>query len=225
MFKLIVLALISIASVACSERSAPNQYEIHFVAKTNDGDPLGNVAVAAEGKELGVTDQSGILAVSVKGHDGQQVTFNPSCPDGYREPAQQPKLILRTFQSVGSESKGPTTLEIVCTAVARYAVIAVKTQIAEIPLLFQGEEIAQTTSEGVAHAMLKLPVESNVRLELDTRSRPELRPQSPSRIFSIEKEDTLMLWNQEFNAEPVKRARAIRKKEAPPIAPAPYRLE
>lgn len=155
-----------------------------------------------------------------------RIDLAATCPDGFRGPAEQPKLVLWTFESVDPTSSRRTTLEIVCTASARYAVIAVKTPIPDIPILFQGKNIAQTNETGVAHAMLKLPIDSNIRLELDTRLRPDLRPQNPSRIFSIEKEDTFMVWNQELKAKPKPKKRVQPKKEeVVEQRPAPYRLD
>lgn len=231
MFKFIGHALIVIVSIACSQESGLRQYEIEFVGKTNNGEPLPNLTIVADGKELGMTDKTGKLSISVSGNDGQRIDLAASCPDGFRGPTEQPKLVLRTFESVDPTSNKRTTLEVICTATERYAVIAVKTQIPNIPILFQGENIAKTSETGVAHAMLKLPIDSNVRLELDTRLRPDLRPQNPSRIFSIEKEDTFMVWNQELKEEKKKITKKIRKKRVEPKVEeevkreAPYRLE
>lgn len=229
MFKLIGPALIIIFSIACSpQESALKQYEIQFIGKTNNGEPLPNMIIVADGKELGKTDNTGQLATSLAGIDGQRIDLNASCPDGFRGPTEQPELVLRTFESVDPTSSNHTTLEIVCTASERYAVIAVKTQIPDIPVLFQGESIARTAETGVTHAMLKLPIDSNIRLELDTRRRPDLRPQNPSRIFSIEKEDTFMVWNQELKAQPKKKIKIKRvqpKEQEVEVRQAPYRLE
>ncbi len=231
--KLIVWIAILVCGVlvalACKQPQghAP-EYALLVVARTDEGDPLAHVRVSAEGRDLGETDEKGELRTALRGSEGQRVQLKGQCPARYEGPIEEPTIMLRRFANVDPNAEQRTTVQLACAASERVKVIAVRTGKPNIPVLLRGEVVAQTNVNGTAHVLLREHAGAALQLTLDTRSAPELRPASPTRMFAIDAHDDFAVWDQTFEAQakkPAKRAKKAAEPAPPPPKPVPYRLD
>lgn len=206
-----------------------SSYGVRVVARTDADDPLAGVRVALAGRELGATDAQGTLETAVTGREGQLIALEAHCPEHYSGPAEQPSLLLKSFESIDPAATRSTTLEVTCSADERLALVAIRTGQAGIPVLLRGVVVAHTSAGGTAHVSVRQAAGSSFQLTLDTKEQPDLRPASPTRLFAVAPRDDFAVWDQRFERQEkpvVKRKRVVKPAAAaPPAKPAPYRLD
>jgi len=225
----VVLAL-AIGLEGCGPLNARSStYAISVQARTDDAAPLPGAVINVGGQQAGVTDGTGKLVLSLAGEEGQPVGMEVVCPTGFSGPTNQPQLLLKRVESLESEAVAPIEVEVECVARERYAVIAVRTGRAGIPIKLRGQAVTTTSASGTAHVLLKEPPGSDFNLTLDTTALADLRPQSPSRQFSVSGRDAFVVWDQSFELvvkkpEPRKRRKREPAPEPPPPRVIPQRL-
>ena len=162
------------------------------------GSPLSNLQLALAGAALGATDPNGQLLFRVPGKEGQRVELSAACPETFHGPRERPTLLLQRSAGPDGQDK-PSELVLTCEANEHVAVVAVKAQ-PGLPIVMHGQTVARTGPTGTAHVMLREPPGSAFQLTLDTAGRPELRPENPSRVFTVTQHDAFAVWEQTFEA-------------------------
>jgi hypothetical protein len=217
-------------SLGCEgAESRSSSYPVLIHALDDVGKPLPGLQLLAAGKELGVTDASGDRLLSLQGTEGQRIDLSATCPAGYDGPRERPYLLLKRVQSLQAPGLQAIELSLTCTAKEHVSLVAIRTGHAGIPVKLRGQTVAQTSASGTTHVALKEPVGNQFQLTLDTSERAELRPESPTRIFSVGQRDAFAVWDQPFEEEKKPPAAAPKKKrkaklkvvEAPPPPPPP----
>jgi len=190
--------------------------------------PLPGVALRIGAVALGVTDASGQRNLSIPGSEGQRVDVVATCPVGYEGPREPPTLALKRVQNLQGSGTQPIELRLICEAKEHVEVVAVRSGQPGLPILLRGQQVAYTSSTGTAHVLVRDAVGSSFQLTLDTGAKPELRPESPTRMFTVAQRDAFSVWDQPFEVEkkvtPKKRAKHKRGRvldTAPPVPPPP----
>jgi hypothetical protein len=197
------------------------RYEIDVRVESDPSKPLAAVGIRQGSNELGRTDAAGSARVALAGKNGDVVTLNVACPEGYASPEEPMSITLRLLldKSVVPQYRAQ------CQPLMRSLVVAVRAKGgANLAVKHLGREIARTDAEGVAHALLKVSPAEQVTLVLDT-SGPEherLRPKSPEFSLMMPARDDVAVFDQTFSelVPP-----AVKKKREAPAVLGPVKIE
>lgn len=173
---LLFLASKSVACAAFEPPPPPGPQPIKVRVAGEPGDPMSDIPILLDGREIGHTDDEGVAAFSVAGDDGRPFNLAVTCPTGSVSSARPLDLVLRRMD------KAPL-YEFQCVSTERAVVVAVRSEGAsDVPIKYLGREIARTDGEGYALVQLVPKSGEVVHLTLDTSSDPKhaaLRPISP----------------------------------------------
>jgi hypothetical protein len=212
----LILGHVALLLGACDKpRAAVPEHLVEVQARGDDQWPLADAEVSIDGRPVGVTDEDGRLSLVLRRPDGAVVTLTAQCPPGYRGGEQKRTLALHQTRALGGPSRVPIQTTVECRPEMRKAAILVRSA-PHIPVMVVGREVARTDATGVAHIALPLVPHSSVRLTLDTSQEPRLRPESPSRAFSMADADEMFVFEQPLELTPLPR-----KKRRPPPPPPP----
>lgn len=218
----IVLSLLSFILIAC-EPIKPNTYPITVRVLDEDYTGLPGAPISVSKKVVGLTDAAGSLQTQIIGREGDQVQISARCPTGYRVLTETRNVVLRSFtQLPNGRAVGGPELIWECDPVERFASLVIRAPgQSDLPILVEGKEIARTNPDGAAHALIRQPPESEIRVTLDTSRKPELRPQNPVRAFQIKDQDDILIFDQDFHLQ----RRAADAKKRKPLRIVPYRIQ
>jgi hypothetical protein len=200
-----------------------NEYSVQVTAVDDEGAPLQGLLVAHQGHELGATDAAGVLLATLRGTEGDVVDLAPRCPSGYVGPKENSRLLLRRLLSLDQGKPAPAQITFACEPSERRLVVVVRTNEAALPIRIVQEEVARTSELGTAHVVRQGPPGTDFKLTLDTEDQPDLRPQSPTRLFRVAERDSFVVWEQSFQRL-IAKAPPKRKPKPIPKPPVPYRL-
>lgn len=209
----LVLWVLMATSCAAPEPVTP-RFAVTFLTEADPGVPLGGVDVRVEGEHAGRSTLDGIVQMYVTAPEGTKVAIDYTCPQGYRHPGTEPTLLLRQFQAVDGNAGGVLESRLRCAPEERTAAFVVRADNgAGLPVMLDGEEVARTNEQGIAHFAVEGEPGTEYRVQIDTSSRPRLKPQNPVQHFSLADEDALFTIGQEFQlpARKVRRIFKIRK--------------
>jgi hypothetical protein len=214
--------------LAACDPPPPTTYTVTIKVQDDESVPLAGARVAAGSEASGITESSGILYLKLKGEEGDTRSITVKCPNGYRTGGETRSVVLRTFSGLGNKqtTNGPE-LSWQCLPTERLAALVVRAPgQSDLAVRLYGKEIARTSPDGTAHALLRLAPGSTLHVALDTSTRPELRPQSPEKTFHVEDQDTILIFDQQFTEfrPPPVRVR-VHRKPAEPQRIIPYRIQ
>ncbi len=197
----IAMTAIVFFTAACEkERSKLDSYPVIFQAKEPNGRPVGQVSVLINSGLTGTTDAQGRLRVSLQGKEGAQVKVQADCPEGFVDPVElQPFVLRKVLTFSANPEPQPIEFLIPCKPALIKAVVMVRTGgQADLPVLIDGREVGRTTSEGVAHVMVRMAPGTEFQVKLSTSHKPRLRPQEPSQTFSVPEVESVLVFDQAF---------------------------
>jgi len=220
------LGLACVLAVGCDNPgNRVSTYPVLIRAVDDTGKPLAGLQLSAAGRDFGATEASGDRLLSLQGTEGERVNFVATCPTGYDGPRERPLLLLKRVQSLQAPGIQPIELGLTCDAKEHVALVAVRTGRAGVPIKLRGQAVALTSATGSAHVLVKERVGTSFQLTLDTNEAGDLRPESPTRMFSITQRDAFTVWDQAFveekKAPPVEKKKWKRKVKAAPVVEAP----
>lgn len=220
-----VLALAaSLALLACDPPPpALLDHEVLFVARSDVGDPVPGVRLFHPGAEIGQTGANGQLASRFRAPDGAQLTVHVRCPEGYVDPVEDVRIVLRELSAVAARTGSGRRVFIQCRRTRVVAAIVVRAGFADLPVLFEGEEVTRTGPSGVAHVSAAVPPHDTFSLTVDTSSAERLRPMNPAATFTMSGEDSTFVFDSglEKLPEPRKPPKRVRRKPKPQGPPRP----
>jgi hypothetical protein len=194
----IVLALLS---WGC-DRDLSRDYEFIVRVSSEPGRTVAGARASLKNKELGVSDSTGAVTIKVRGHEGDVLPIEVSCPAGHRPPAPVLVPLRRVGHDVTPEFAAT------CTPLTRSIVVAVRAERGpNLPLLYLGRELARTDSSGAAHLLLDVASEDVVELVLDTTEQPQLRPKNPVLRIQPGPGDDITALSQNFTVQPRERVK------------------
>lgn len=180
---------------ACGQKDISRRYEFVVRVTSDPGQPLAGVGVVHRGKQVGVSGADGSVKLSARGNEGEALSFDLRCPEGYRGPSAPLSIPLRT----SADSSRRPEYAGSCAPTTRTLVIAVRAEHGEnLPVRYLGREVARTDRSGAAHLLLKIAPEDALELTLDTSEQPALRPKSPVLRLTASATDDLLVLNQAF---------------------------
>ncbi len=162
--------LVALTSLSgCGQKDVSRRYEF-VVRVTSDPDqPLSGVGVVHRGKHVGVSSADGSVKLSARGNEGETLSFDLRCPEGYRGPSTPLAIPPRTSADSSRRPEYAAT----CSPTTRTLVIAVRAEYGEnLPVRYLGREVARTDRSGAAHLLLKIAPEDALELTLDTSEQP-----------------------------------------------------
>jgi hypothetical protein len=215
-----------LSASGCNQGAVQNASYAVLVRAVDDlGRPLAEVQLSAAGQALGATDGQGQRALSLPGVEGQRVDLVASCPQSYIGPRERPAFLLKRMRNLqGNLSDQPIEVNLTCDSTDHIALIAVQTGQPGLPIMLRGQVVAQTSDLGTAHVMLREPVGNSFQLTLDTSTKPDLRPESPTHMFTVTHQDAFSVWDQPFELEkkaPSSSPRKRAKRRGPPVTALP----
>ncbi|MET0285700.1 MAG: hypothetical protein ABW352_14570 [Polyangiales bacterium] len=195
----------------CAERPTP----LFMVAVRVESDPgvgLPNATLATHGRQLGVTDATGVTVATLAGVSGETIELNVDCPEGFRAPSAPLQVRLRPSKSPADRPE----YRVACPPLQRRLVLAVKTDGAQdLAVRVLGEQIARTDRFGGAHALLNVAPGDVVVVKLDTSAQETLMPRDPELRVVMPERDELVLFQQTFTKPKPKRAPRPKAPEEP----------
>lgn len=208
----LLLALAVFASSSCkAEPGPPPGAKVLFVVESDPGFRLGAVSIYLDGRLLGQTNSAGFLQTDIPIRSGSPLRLEHDCPIGHEAPSETKLLRLRPFDRLDAPDPGPLQITLRCRPKQRRAVFIVRAKGgAALPVLLDGELVAQTNSLGIAHFSTSAPPGTDFIVRVDTSARPELRPKAPSHLRALEDSDQIFLIEQAFQSR-----REPRRKGAP----------
>lgn len=213
-------ALLAVASASCAEEEGPPPaYPFTFTVHT-DGRPLEGATLLVDGQAIPTpTNAEGIVRQALTGPEGARLTVGVRCPDGYRSPTEPSTQALRRVQSIDpvSQHRGiQVTFE--CPPERREAVVIVRTnERADLPVYVDGREVTRTDASGAAHIHMRVAPQHTFQVRIATATNPLLRPQDPTRPYTVPDHDEVFTFEQDFAEERPVRRRVRRR--APAAAP------
>ncbi|HEY5961080.1 MAG TPA: hypothetical protein VIV60_31200 [Polyangiaceae bacterium] len=212
---LVSAAFVGLPACGSSSPAGPTKsFEVILTAKSDDGDPIAEVTFSNGNKALGTTNASGKVVTSVQASEGLVLPVTTICPTGYIAPSEPTKLRLAEVRRVDPSSPVALGVDVTCTRKTRDIVFAVRAiRGASLPIEVVGQMVGTTDVNG--SALFSMPIDRDVRklsVSLNTGGAPRLRPQNPSRMFELDGQDAVLLYEQNFMEERPK----ISVRKAPP---------
>jgi hypothetical protein len=202
-----LLAICALAALGLAGCASPPPQEIQqtflFRVESDPGVPLAGAELRRSGgsdQVLATSDDSGLVALGLRGRPGDRVQLEAACPEGHRSPTEPLSIVVRPLPE-GAER--PEYL-VSCRPEQRSIVVAVRADRgANVPVRYLGKEIGRTDGDGVAHAALELTPGDSITLLLDTSSAEHrhLRPQNPSLKVTVPERDDVVVFDQPFKVE------------------------
>ncbi|MGB3052212.1 MAG: hypothetical protein WBB42_14505 [Polyangiales bacterium] len=205
------LILVVTAGVSASCRTTPASapsIDVVFAVESDPGLRLSEARISVDGKVVGQTDAKGLVQTKVYGRPGQQLRVEHDCPEEHAAPSEPKFLRFRAFESLGELDSGTLEITLKCRPQKRLAVFIVRAKNgADLPVLLDGQIIAQTNTRGVAHFSTSAIPGTDFIVELDTRNQTELRPQRPTHLMTLPDADEVFVVNQSFDLRKAPRRR------------------
>ena len=221
----VISFVLSAGAFGCGEEEGPGRAEIavRFAAHA-DGRPLPGVELLADSRPIGTTDAQGVLAYMLSGRAGDTVGLRARCPEGYRHPDDLPELLLRPISDLEGQTTRALEIDVPCRPAVRDGVVVVRADgYAGLPVLLDGREVARTDEGGVAHVAVRMAPHASFRVQLATAHMPTLRPQEPSRTFTVPDANEIFVFDQELEREEAPQVRR-RRRRPPRRNPTPMRI-
>jgi hypothetical protein len=161
-----------------------------------------------------------MLALSLTGREGETASLAAQCPQGHRNPDDLPELLLRPITDVEGRSQRAMRIDIPCRPELRDGIVVVRSSgYADLPVLLDGREVARTDESGIAHVAVRMAPHASFSVQLATAHMPDLRPQAPSRTFTVPDSHEIFVFDQELEREErqVRRTRRRAKRGPRPV--------
>jgi hypothetical protein len=197
---------------ACGEDDEPPpRYPFTFSA-TVDNQPLEGVSITVNEQVAGTTNGEGLLQQDLTGPEGAPVSVGAQCPEGYTLRGETQVHTLRRVISLDpATSQRGIQVQFACAPEHRDAVVIVRAaDRVGLPVELDGREVGRTDANGVAHVHVRMAPQTSFQLRIATASNERLRPQNPSRSFTVPDRDEVFVFDQPFEEEAPPRRRIRR---------------
>jgi hypothetical protein len=185
-------------AMGCNAGPARTDYGLSIRVDSDPGRPLAGAEVKIGDERIGVTGATGVVRAIAHGAEGDVLSFETACPDGYQSPSRPLAVVLRRL----SEKDRVPEYAVQCRPTERTLVVAIRAEHGpNLPVMYLGREVARTDRAGAAHVSLKSPPEETVELSLDTSNNPRLRPHNPSARFRVGQADDLVVLDENFQLD------------------------
>jgi len=209
---LVVVCVVVVASCEGGHEMT-RMFAVAFVVESDPGTRLGGVRVALDGQPIGQSDSHGLVRARIFRLPGERLVVTHECPEGYEAPVEAKRLRLRRFVGIEGSELPVLEVRLRCDPTTRVAAFVVRAKNgADLSVLFNGRIVARTNHLGVAHFSIRARAGSDHAVELDTRAHPRLRPQSPTRLFTLPDANEIFVFDQSFELKSESHRRRRRPK-------------
>ena len=165
--------------------------------------PVSDVRFWAERRDLGVTDEHGILRVQLTGREGLTLSLTAACPPEYRTAEPQRQLRLQRLRSADPPNRPATHDALRSDASARSP--SSSARVARPSEAFRstpaGQLVGQTEADGTAHLLIRSRPHASLRIALDTTAN-RMIPPDPVHTFQLQDQDDVLFVDQWFKPHP-----------------------
>jgi hypothetical protein len=201
---LLVALAASITLLACGEGDKPKQPSIYkfpmeVSATDTNGEPVAGAKVIVDGSPVGFTDRDGLFQAAFTERKGAEVTVSVEPPEGYKltnEATTTQKMSITENVTGEGMSKVPVSLQAQMASTKENYLLWVDLQCDEdalddgqctdVPVSVDGEEVARTNEQGIAHIAVSRVPGSAMTVEVDT---PEYEGDDEDEAWKMEPAD------------------------------------
>lgn len=200
--------LAGIVLTSCAEPPPPEPFRISIKVESDPGRPISGANIARSNQPLGTTGSDGRATLRLSGVEGEITDVVVTCPEGFQTPN---KPINIRLTRLADKSKVPE-YAVQCPPAMRRVVVAVRADNGpNLPVMYLDKAVTRTDAAGAASFALEVPPGSQFTVALSTAERKDVKPINPSKLFVVNQQDDVFLFDQKFEVE--------KKKVAPPPAP------
>lgn len=199
--RVILLAFVMLGCVsACGEDEqvappTPHDFQIQVAVFDANEQPVAKAPVVLDGGIVGYTDRDGIYQATLTEFVNTQVHLAIGEIEGYFVPeSAQTTTTLQRVKTIDGFSNSPVRLQTVIDSLRNDYLVWVNIDCAKevaaehcqnLPIKFDGEEIAKTDSQGRAHFDFKGIPEQIIKLEIDTPVYIPKQGDKPDDVFNL----------------------------------------
>ncbi len=207
MRQIFVLAGLSMFVVlGCAEPPPPEPFVVSVRVESDPGKPIVGASVSRANRPLGTTGADGKAVLKIAGVEGEITDVTVTCPEGFQTPMKPLSIRLTRL---AEKSKVPE-YGVACPPAMRRVVVAVRAENGpNLPVMYLDRPVTRTDVAGAASFALEVPPGSQFTVALNTAERKDIKPISPSKLFVVNAQDDVFLFDQKFEVE----------KKKPPPAP------
>lgn len=215
----LLVTCVAMSSPACGTPPSPEEtFTLELRGVGDEGAPLAGVSFFGPAS-WGVTGNDGRLNHRIAAPDATAIAITATCPPDYKDAPRLAPVRLTKTRRVDDHSAQAIPVEVRCERRESDLFIVVRAAGGgRLPVVVDGRRLVSTDDDGVAHMLLRRPRASGkVEVSLDTSSRPELKPLSPSRTYQLGSGDTVLFVEQGFVAPPQLLARRASPRRRVPV--------
>ncbi len=193
------LLLLASATAGCRPQSA-EPFEIIVHVESDPGIAMPGAMIVRDGREVTTTAVDGRARLALLGSEGDSADLFVRCPAGFQSPLKPITASLFRFPDDSKQSE----YAVACPPSERRIVVAVRAENGpNLPVIFQGKELARTDAAGAAHLLLLLKTGEQFEISLKTseRGNERLRPQNPAVSFVVKAHDDIVTFDQRFGVD------------------------
>jgi len=190
---------------SCAEPPPPEPFVISVRVESDPGIPVAGATISRANRPLGTTNADGRAPLKIAGVEGEITDVTVTCPEGFQSPAKPLSIRLTRL---AEKSKIPE-YAIACPPSMRRVVVAVRAENGpNLPVMYLDRPVTRTDAAGAASFALEVPPGSQFTVALSTAERKDIKPISPSKLFVVNAQDDVFLFDQKFEVEKKKPAPA-----------------
>jgi hypothetical protein len=212
-------SLIAMSPLACGTPPASNEsFTLELRGVADDGSPLAGVSFSGS-KPWGVTGKDGRLTQRLAAPESAAIAITATCPPDYKDAPRLPPVRLTKTRRIDDHRTQAIPVEVRCERRESELLVVVRAERGgRLPVVVDGQPLVSTDDDGIAHVLLRRPrAAGTVEVSLDTSSRPELKPRSPSRTYQVGGADTVLLVDQAFVPQSQAVARSVSPRRHIPV--------
>lgn len=180
-----LLFMTTAALSACGgeeKKAAPSTYKFPLEVSASDTnkEPVAGARVLVDGTAVGYTDRDGLFQAALTEQVGAEVTVSVEPPDGFKldgDATTTQKMSLTENMTGKGKKRVPVSLQAQLASTRKDYLLWVDLQCDEtldsgqcidVPLMIDGEEVARTNEQGIAHLTVERVPASTLNISIDT---------------------------------------------------------
>ena len=202
----LLTGLATVLVLGCTEPPPPEPFVVSVRVESDPGKAVVGANISRANRPLGTTAADGRAKLEIGGVEGEITDVMVTCPEGFQSPTKPLSIRLTRL---AEKTKVPE-YAVACPPAMRRVVVAVRAENGpNLPVMYLDRPITRTDTAGAASFALEVPPGSQFTVALSTAERKDIKPISPSKLFVVNAQDDVFLFDQKFEVE----------KKKPPPAP------
>ncbi len=183
---------------SCAEPPPPEPFQIAVKVESDPGKAVPGATISRSNKVLGTTNAEGRATLKIGGVEGEITDVMVACPEGFQTPTRPLNIRLTRL---AEKTKIPE-YSAQCPPSMRRVVVAVRADNGpHLPVMYLDRQVTRTDAAGAASFALEVPPGSQFTVALNTIERRDIKPISPSKLFVVNSQDDVFLFDQKFDVE------------------------